>query len=134
MRTRILLGILLCLCVLVLFAVPAQAQQWGSEKTFRVTVPFNFYVGDKMLPAGDYLLKHNQSDNGFTIVGMDGEGIPGVQVNHLELKDPAAKTELIFVRTGDKYVLHQMKIAGMKEVHDVRHDQTLPEPVEVIIE
>lgn len=132
MRTRIVLGIFICLFVLVLLVAPAQAQQWGADKTLRVTIPFNFYIGDTQFAAGDYMLKHNVN-GGFKMVGMSGDGMPEVPINHLELKTASPRSELIFLRQGDKYILHQVRLADSKEVHDIRHDSNIPD-VEVVVQ
>ncbi len=131
MRARTLIGILVFLLLALIFLVPSAQAQWAADRHVQVTVPFSFWVGSTLLPAGDYTLSHDRKTNGFNIVGKSGEGQTGIHVNHLELKTPAEKTELIFMRSGDKYVLHQVRIAGLKEVHDIRHDPNMAD-VEII--
>jgi hypothetical protein len=57
-RARLFNGFLLVCSVLLLLATPGIAQK---EATAHATIPFQFWIGDNQLPAGDYQIEHEVS-------------------------------------------------------------------------
>lgn len=91
----------------VLTTVSAHAQY---VKPFRVTIPFNFYVGGKALNAGQYTVGRGSETTAETIVlrGIDGgAGVfaltRGIQADEVQLE-----SKLVFRRYGDRYFLGEI--------------------------
>lgn len=128
MQSRTLtLAILACL---LLLAVPAagQATPPGMQTQWRTSVPFEFYVGDTLLPAGDYTVLSDPA-NGLLVIRNEATGHIVLRfTKNIDLAEPVAKTEWTFVTTGGKHVLHQLWMAGDLHGHDVLHGQEVPEP------
>lgn len=95
-------GLLLALAV-----VSAQAKQ---GEILEVNIPFDFQVGGKTLPAGEYAVKQ-LSDKALLIRSADGKAqtiiqSPGrVQAN---VSETGAKQRLVFHQYGDQFFLSQV--------------------------
>ncbi len=96
-------SILAALAVL-LMATAAHAQQ--SKVT--ATVPFNFVVGDRAYPAGDYSF----SSDGSVLRITNGEKSELMLSQACESLNPSADTKLIFHSMGGNYFLWQIWVAG----------------------
>lgn len=99
---------LLGLTVLLL-ATAAQAQQTNVS----ATVPFDFMVGDRAYPAGEYTV-NSLSGNGIVlrIENIQASDKVIVLTNSCASVQPAAGTKLVFQRFGDNYFLYQVWTAG----------------------
>ena len=98
-------SILAALAVL-LIATAAHAQQ----RTLSATVPFNFIVGDRAYPAGDYLFRN--SDSVLKITNTEQAKTEVTLSNACESVTPSADTKLVFDRMGGYYFLRQIWVAG----------------------
>ena len=93
--------------------VSAQAQSLAYRIT--ASIPFDFSVADRKLPAGKYSIaraKVSSSDSVLSI--LDANGHPkdirnSIPVSSFDAKD---KSTLIFHRYGDQYFLYQVWSAG----------------------
>jgi hypothetical protein len=90
----------------LLMATAAHAQQTRVT----ATVPFNFVVGDRAYPAGDYSF----DNNGVVLKITNGEKTGGDMVlsQACESAKPSAETKLVFDRMGGDYFLRQIWIAA----------------------
>src|SRR5262245_55505979 len=61
MKNQILKGMTTLMAILTLTLVTAVASANGQTVSARASIPFDFVVGDKTLPAGDYLLNNATS-------------------------------------------------------------------------
>jgi len=92
--------IMLALCA----AAPVQAQS-SSRTTFRTTIPFEFTVGNKTLPAGDYVVVCTNPSSDQTVLQFrrkDGRAFVLVQM-HAVFGSAPAQAKLIFNRYGDQH-------------------------------
>jgi len=93
----------------LLLATAAQAQQTSVS----ATVPFDFMVGARAYPAGEYTVK-SISDNGMALrienIQASDKGI--VLSNSCTSVQPAAGTKLVFQHLGDNYFLYQIWTEG----------------------
>ena len=101
----ILVGLLLCAA----FAVQAQ-----TTRPLVVNIPFDFVVGKKTLPAGEYTIKRFVRDNDklLLIQSADGQTAQSVQTSEVEAGAAADAAQLKFHRYGDKYFLFQVWTPG----------------------
>src|SRR5262249_16841410 len=123
------LGVMVAGCLLTLLvAMGAHAQDPGSE--IRVSIPFDFTVEGKTLPAGNYEIRrisdepvglliqnvnHRRHETMFMTEPNDVRKIP----NH---------SLLIFHRYGDSYFLSEVVTAGREtgeELRPTRAERTL---------
>jgi hypothetical protein len=94
--------------VMAFTAVSAYGQSTIKRQTF--VVPFQFNVGQKVLPAGEY--RFNGEGQAIRIQSKDGKQV----VTELPLRTIAAKlsgseVKLTFKRYGDQYYLSQVWLA-----------------------
>lgn len=104
-----------------------QAQQHG----LKVTVPFEFKVGNETLPTGTYIVT---SSNAGMITLQSDKNANRASVTTLQEHDETkGKSKLIFDRYGDQYFLHSIlcptsvalnvKVPMTKEEKRVRDQQ-----------
>jgi hypothetical protein len=101
-------SVLFSLTVL-LMATAAQAQ---STTNVKANVPFDFVVGDRAYPAGEYRLE--SMGNGMAIrIDNREEAATGIALsNACTGSAPASSTKLVFHRVGDSYFLYQIWTEG----------------------
>jgi len=99
------------ICSLVLLAaglmIPARAQ----TPEYRANIPFDFYVGNKILPAGDYviaLVDFIESRNVLTIREAKNENSQTVIFSPKSAKEPVESSELAFNRYDKQYFLAEI--------------------------
>ena len=96
--------------VLGLGTVSASAQ--GQQ--IRAEIPFEFTVGEKTLPAGEYIIRLPET-GGARVVSLkseDGEAFGMAMANGVNSKRAEIANGLVFLKAGDKYHLHQVHTAG----------------------
>jgi len=101
-------SVLFVLAVLLL-AATTRAQQNGVK----ADVPFDFAVGDRAYPAGEYILK-STSDNA-AIIRLDNTQEPiaaYIPSNSCNKGTPSKETKLVFHQIGGRYFLYQVWTAG----------------------
>ena len=101
-------SVLLALTVL-LMATAAQAQQTHVK----ADIPFDFVVGDRAYPAGEYLLKSMTSNDVVIRIDNTQEILTGTSISNVcTSSTPPATTKLVFHRMGDHYFLYQIWTEG----------------------
>jgi len=85
-----------------------------ARPNVRATVPFDFVVGDKLYPAGDYSLTANGIGSPVVqiISQADAHSILALTSNCSVSVAKDQPTKLVFQRVNGAYVLHQVWIAG----------------------
>jgi hypothetical protein len=93
----------------ILLVPAARAQQNGVK----ADVPFDFVVGNRAYPAGEYILKAALSDGGvIRIENLNEVSAAFTSSNPCSKVTPSAETKLVFHRMGGHYFLYQMWTAG----------------------
>ena len=110
-------SILAALAVL-LMATAAHAQQ----RTLTATVPFNFVVGDRAYPAGDYLFRN--SDSVLKITNTEQAKTDVTLSNACESVRPSADSKLVFDSMGGNYFLRQIWVAGNSTGRELLRSRT----------
>jgi hypothetical protein len=94
----------------VLTTVSARAQA-GTQ--FKVSIPFNFSVGGKALPAGEYLVGRATQASIETLVLRRTDGREGLFVmTRMVPADNPGESRLVFRRYEDHYFLGEVWTAG----------------------
>ena len=110
-RTMVVLAGLAVLVAAV--AVMAQSGPIATDIEVKVKVPMAFYVGDKMLPAGEYEVKQTGGEqaNTITVTGKGkNEAVIGVEI--VSSSKPVKSTEVTFNKYGDKDYLASVITPG----------------------
>ena len=104
---------------LVLLASSVVAQ---SSPQTRVNIPFSFVVGEKTLPAGEYLIRQNRRDSVTTwVIEPKGKGASVVFLTtDAQKADTAEKNTLVFNRYDDVYFLTAFWTKGSSTGRDVQ--------------
>ena len=97
----------------------------AQETKVRANIPFDFIVGDRAYPAGQYSL--NSLPDNDAVIRIDGD--PEVQTVHLlsnscQSVRPSKETKLVFRRMGENYFLHQVWLAGNVDGREFRKSRT----------
>lgn len=97
--------------LVVLTTVSAHAQ---AGKQFTATIPFNFSVAGKTLPAGRYDVGRSTqtSAEGLMLRGADGRAGVFVLTRGIQTEEVQQESKLVFRRYGDQYFLGEVWISG----------------------
>jgi len=99
--------------LIAMFSVaPTQAQ---TNRLIAASVPFNFVIGDRTLPAGEYIFMLVQTGGSDTvkIQSTDGHITAFVLTRASRVKVSQAEPKLVFNRYADQYFLSQ--VHGLEE-------------------
>ena len=78
-----------------------------------VNVPFDFMVGTKTLPAGQYSVKVSTKEQGLLLIDReDATQSMFIATNAVVSNEPKSESKLVFNRYGDRYFLSQVWTAG----------------------
>lgn len=117
---KLLQGLTVSALMLAGLAVSASAQ--SQPASTKVKVGFDFTVGNKQLPAGEYRIKVVNNDGSgrlLRVESLDGKKtaiISGIQAsNRTGLKADQVK----FNRYGDKYFLSTVRFGNEQNVHQI---------------
>ena len=112
-QSRTAIGAALLMSTFFLFSVDlAQAQ---SSSRMRATIPFGFYVGERLMPAGEYELQ--VLENGVARV-FNLDTYASVMFNTVRSANPAREfgpAQIIFNRYGEDHFLSEMWWAGHRD-------------------
>ena len=101
-------SVLFGLAVLLL-ATAAQAQ----TTNVKVSIPFDFVVGDHAYSAGEYTVKSLSQSSPAVRIDSADESEKGITLAHAcRSLNPAEGTTLVFQRLGDNYFLYQIWTVG----------------------
>jgi hypothetical protein len=85
----------------------------GSGIAVRANVPFEFYVGNSKMPAGEYTIRESRFGSTFLQVRKDDGGNSAyVSSNAANPKSSESSAELIFHRYNDDYFLSEVWSTG----------------------
>ncbi len=105
--------ILVIMVAFVAALATASAQTPGHNLT--VNVPFEFSVGDKALPAGDYLISRLNSDGSvLRIMNQESNQNAGRTTQAIQASQPKEQSLLVFRRYGNQYFLAEVWEVGEK--------------------
>jgi hypothetical protein len=93
--------------LLMMAVVSVQAQSRGK---IAVTIPFEFQIGNKTLPAGEYSVKQ-LTPNSMLVQSDDGQASALVVTNNrvqADINERAAQERLVFHQYGSQYFLSQV--------------------------
>lgn len=103
---------MLTLIVAISF-VTAVASANGQSRTVVANIPFEFSVGDKALPAGQYMVRA-ASENGNALAVQNKQSAKcAIRLsNSIQASRESEKTKLVFHRYGPRYFLAEVWTTG----------------------
>jgi hypothetical protein len=109
MTKQILKGFTMLVIVVGLAFVSAVVSANGQSRAIRGNVPFEFIVGDKSLPAGEYMVKSMTSGGEvISIADSDAQRSTLRLTNNLVSKGKPPSARLIFHRYGNQNFLAEV--------------------------
>jgi hypothetical protein len=101
------------LMMVAMFVATASAQGQCLSDHIRAKIPFNFVVGNKKLPAGEYFLGNAQTTSDSVLAISSRNGVANTLTISAQIRTPTDTTKLIFHRYGDQYFLFQVWQMGV---------------------
>ncbi|MBO0723486.1 MAG: hypothetical protein J2P41_21860 [Blastocatellia bacterium] len=111
MKKQMMIMAILLGCLIAAGASRAQAQFVYPVKA---DIPFSFYVGEKLLPAGIYQVME-KSQGVMEIQRDDGKAAALFMFNDDQERRPPAMSDLVFNKYGDKVFLSRIEQEGNSE-------------------
>ena len=111
MRKQLTKGFAMLMLVMALAFVTAVVSANGQSQQSRATVPFDFIVGDKTLPAGDYSVQSINSAGDALRIGNAAANQAAVRLT-IQLDANANCSKLVFHRYGQHYFLAEVWTDG----------------------
>jgi hypothetical protein len=112
----------------------------AQEQVLKVTVPFAFAAGDKVLPADTYTVRPM---SGFVLIESVDKHFSAITLGSHANNDPTGGSKLIFNRYGDEYFLRRVlcstsgamnvNIATSKREQRVRSNEPSPNREELAL-
>jgi hypothetical protein len=78
-----------------------------------INIPFDFVVGNKSLPSGEYYVLGSAGNSFIWIRDLQGKMVAITNTVPNRSPDRAANSALHFNRYGDTYFLHKVVVAGL---------------------
>ncbi|MFL6256630.1 MAG: hypothetical protein ACJ74T_16615 [Pyrinomonadaceae bacterium] len=102
MRKNICLGALALSLMVSLATLPAAAK---SVDNMRAQVPFDFHVGESLVPAGAYTIKSMTADEQMLRISGDKSSAATTTNSGKERGNGEGRARLVFHKYGDQYFL-----------------------------
>ena len=103
----------------------AQAQ----ESRVKANIPFDFVVGDQVMPAGEYQVSPiGGSGQAISILSEDRKSTALVVTSACATSGPSKNTKLVFHALGGRYFLSQIWTAGYsqgRQLHESKAEREL---------
>lgn len=101
--------------VAMLMLLPSlAAAQFGSGSMIVAQVPFEFVVANKIIPAGQCVVKTPSMDGNTLAIRDAGSKTLFSWASRVETKETAGAYVLVFNRQGDQYFLRGIKLEGSR--------------------
>jgi hypothetical protein len=87
----------------------------GIDRLIRAKIPFDFIVGDKKLPAGEYTFGPASAaiDSGLELVRSVDASTSALRLTHnVSVSTAKDKGAVVFHKYGDQYFLSQVWLSG----------------------
>jgi len=97
--------------LLAVLTISVSAQ---SERSKITNIPFDFTVGEKTLPAGEYTIEPNRRDslNVWLLQSRDGHLSALFATGSVRASETQEKCKFVFHKYGDQYFLSQIWTIG----------------------
>ncbi len=89
-------------------ALLAAAPVFGQVAKFRANIPFEFRIGNEVLPAGQYDLRIDPADHRLMVSQIGGETVVVTWALNTQRPSTPAYSSVVFDKYGDTYFLRQV--------------------------
>jgi hypothetical protein len=95
---------------------------FAQETMIKANIPFNFYAGNKVMPAGEYTLKRGASNQpGLLLIrSVDNRNSTFVMTQNANDNVAARETDLMFNKINDQYFLSKITVEGDDDATTLR--------------
>ena len=100
------------LMMVAMFGATASAHGQSLSDHIRAKIPFDFVVGNKKLPAGEYFIGNVQSTSDGVLAIGTRNSVANTLTIPVQIGTPTDTTKLIFHPYGDQYFLFQVWQVG----------------------
>ncbi len=103
------------LCVFVLLLSGLMVGVSNAQITrelMQIEIPFDYFVGNALLPAGNYSVRGDWSIGFVWFKNLDGAQVALAGTSPVINKDDSAPSSLTFNRIGNTYFLAKVTVAG----------------------
>jgi len=101
------------LMLLAMGALLLGSAAFAQEINVHAKVPFDFMLGDKLYPAGQYSVENVIQDNHvLRLRNRTSRRAALILYQPASSQAPAERTQLVFHRLGNTYFLYQVQLAG----------------------
>ena len=101
-----------CFSLALIVSIPARAQMPGAP--LRATIPFDFNLRGKTLPAGKYEIRRiADSPESLMIYNSENHQTVVFETDAVQSRQIAHKGEILFHRYGDSYFLYEIWTPGL---------------------
>ena len=116
------LVLLAVLALAAVAAVPASAQ----SATLKANIPFEFYAGSRVMPAGEYTIDGGWTSTRVLLRSLDSNSAGYISAPASQTAPGASRqvAKLVFNRVGDQYFLRQIVNGSMSLVRDLPKSST----------
>ncbi len=85
---------------------------FANAQTMRISIPFGFSAGEKVLPAGEYRVELNRLSHRIALSHVDGTEGCYLPVKAFTGSGAPEQGSLVFNQYGDRYFLSQVNARG----------------------
>ena len=107
MRKQLTKGFAMLMLVMALAFATAVVSANGQSLTTKANVPFDFIVGDKTMPAGDYSVRSMNSSGDALKIGCESSNQAAVRLT-IPASGTSKSSKLVFHRYGQRYFLAEV--------------------------
>lgn len=121
---------LIALTALVITVMVSSTVAFAQDRQTLVNIPFNFTVGDKNLPAGNYLIRRNRkdADTVWAIQHKDSGKTVLFQTRSVQSAETQGDAKFVFRKYDDLYFLSEFWTSGTntgREIQVTDHQRQL---------
>ncbi len=117
MKKQLISTLAIAVFITTIAVVSVHAQ---SSSVVTVSIPFEFTVANKVLPAGEYQMRTEGSRSTLKIENRDTSHATFVTISPLQSADIQNESKLVFNRYGSQYFLAQVWVAGRSTGEEMR--------------
>jgi hypothetical protein len=113
---------IIALTALVITVMVSSTVAFAQERQTLVNIPFNFTVGDKALPAGEYLIRRNRkdADTVWAIQHKDSGKTVLFLTRQVHSADTQGAAKFVFTKYDDLYFLSEFWTAGTNTGREIQ--------------
>ena len=84
----------------------------AQSLTMRITIPFDFYVGDKTLPAGTYEVWRSGTSDAVSITDRNGHSAFVMTSGNARRPGATSESQMVFSGYDNRYFLDEIRWSG----------------------